>query len=79
MERKLTCLKSSRERLAELLLMLRLASRIIRVARDEGVELIHAHSPCLNGLPALWAGRRLGLPVETKTVKRERKGAQQTL
>jgi PEP-CTERM/exosortase A-associated glycosyltransferase len=47
----------------ELLLMLRLASRIIRVARTEGTELIHAHSPSLNGLPALWAGRRLGLPV----------------
>ena len=47
----------------ELLLMLCLASRIIRVARAEGTELIHAHSPSLNGLPALWAGRRLGLPV----------------
>ena len=47
----------------ELRLMLRLASRIIRVARAEGAELIHAHSPSLNGLPALWAGRRLGLPV----------------
>ena len=47
----------------ELLLMLGLASRIIRVARAEGTELIHAHSPSLNGLPAFWAGRRLGLPV----------------
>jgi PEP-CTERM/exosortase A-associated glycosyltransferase len=47
----------------ELRLMLRLASRIIRVARAEGADVIHAHSPSLNGLPALWAGRRLGLPV----------------
>jgi PEP-CTERM/exosortase A-associated glycosyltransferase len=47
----------------ELRLMVRLASRIMRVARAEGSELIHAHSPSLNGLPALWAGRRLGLPV----------------
>ena len=47
----------------ELRLMLRLASRITRVARAEGAEVIHAHSPCLNGLPALWAGRRLGLRV----------------
>ncbi|PYM54332.1 MAG: glycosyltransferase, exosortase A system-associated [Candidatus Rokuibacteriota bacterium] len=47
----------------ELLLMARMAARIIRVARAEGVDLIHAHSPSLNGLPALWAGRRLGLPV----------------
>jgi len=47
----------------EMRLMLRLASRIIRVARAESTELIHAHSPSLNGLPAVWAGRRLGLPV----------------
>ena len=47
----------------ELLLMGRLASRIIQVARSEKIEVIHAHSPSLNGLPALWAGRRLGLPV----------------
>jgi PEP-CTERM/exosortase A-associated glycosyltransferase len=47
----------------EVRLMIRLASRIIRVARAEHAELIHAHSPSLNGLPALWAGRRLGLPV----------------
>lgn len=37
--------------------------RIEQVARVEGVELIHAHSPSLNGLPAVAAGRRLGLPV----------------
>lgn len=47
----------------ELLLMRRLAARIMRVARAEGTELIHAHSPSLNGLSALWAGRRLGLSV----------------
>ena len=47
----------------ELRLMLRLASRIIRVARAERAQIIHAHSPSLNGLPALWAGRRLGVPV----------------
>ncbi|PYM45641.1 MAG: hypothetical protein DME16_16945 [Candidatus Rokuibacteriota bacterium] len=32
----------------ELLLMARMAARIIRVARAEGVDLIHAHSPSLN-------------------------------
>lgn len=47
----------------ELRLMIHFASRIIRVARAERIELIHAHSPSLNGLPAIWAGRRLGLPV----------------
>jgi glycogen synthase len=44
-------------------LMIRMARRIGAVARAENVDVIHAHSPLLNGLPALWAGRRLGLPV----------------
>jgi PEP-CTERM/exosortase A-associated glycosyltransferase len=47
----------------ELRLMVRLAARMAQVARAEGAEIIHAHSPSLNGLPALWVGRRLGLPV----------------
>jgi PEP-CTERM/exosortase A-associated glycosyltransferase len=45
------------------LLMARLARRIVEVARHERVNVLHAHSPVLNGLPALWAGRRLGIPV----------------
>jgi PEP-CTERM/exosortase A-associated glycosyltransferase len=49
--------------LQELMLMRRLAQRIGDVARIEKVSVIHAHSPLLNGLPALWAGRRLGVPV----------------
>lgn len=40
-----------------------LAQRIIAVARKESVDVIHAHSPCLNGLAALQAGRKIGLPV----------------
>ena len=40
-----------------------LKPRIVEIARREGVDLIHAHSPCLNGLAALQAGRELGLPV----------------
>jgi len=47
----------------ELQLMARTAARVAAVARAERAALIHAHSPVLNGLPALWAGRRLGLPV----------------
>ncbi len=43
--------------------MVQMAKRIIAVARAERVSVLHAHSPLLNGLPALWAGRRLGLPV----------------
>ena len=44
-------------------LMRRFAARIAEVARTEGASLLHAHSPVLNGLPALWVGRRLGIPV----------------
>lgn len=47
----------------EVWLMTRLARRIAEVARREGARILHAHSPLLNGLPALWVGRRLGLPV----------------
>ena len=47
----------------ELAQMARMAGRIAAVAREEKAAVIHAHSPVLNGLPALWAGRRLGLPV----------------
>jgi PEP-CTERM/exosortase A-associated glycosyltransferase len=49
--------------LRELLLMGKLARRIVEVARAERVGLIHAHSPLLDGLPAVWAARRLGLPA----------------
>ena len=47
----------------ELRQMLRMYRRICAVARREEVHVLHAHSPVLNGLPALLAGRRLGLPV----------------
>ncbi len=39
------------------------AARIAEVARAEKPDLIHAHSPVLNALPALWARRSLQLPV----------------
>lgn len=40
-----------------------LARRIEQVAAVEKPDLLHAHSPALNGLAALRAGRKLGLPV----------------
>jgi len=49
--------------LREIQLMIRLARRLAQVARAEGARVLHAHSPVLNGLPALWVGRRLGIPV----------------
>jgi len=39
------------------------ARQIGRVARAERPDIIHAHSPLLDALPAICAGRRLGIPV----------------
>lgn len=48
---------------SEVWLMHVLSRRILEVAKIEKPDIIHAHSPILNGIPALWAGRKLGLPV----------------
>jgi PEP-CTERM/exosortase A-associated glycosyltransferase len=48
---------------SEVRLMKLLGKRIKEVAKLEEPDLLHAHSPVLNVLPALWAGRRLGIPV----------------
>jgi len=37
--------------------------RICEVARQEKADIIHAHSPSLNGIPAWRAARKLGIPV----------------
>jgi len=47
----------------ELALMRALERRIVEVAREGRPDLIHAHSPALDGRAAVRAGRRLGLPV----------------
>ncbi|MCW5611002.1 MAG: glycosyltransferase, exosortase A system-associated [Rubrivivax sp.] len=39
------------------------AARIAEVVRDERPDLIHAHSPVLNALPALWVRLTQRLPV----------------
>lgn len=49
--------------LGEGLHMHRLYRRIISLRDEAAFDLIHAHSPALNGLPGLHAGRRMGLPV----------------
>ena len=41
--------------------MIHLRQRILEVARLERVDVIHAHSPILNGVPAWLAARQLGL------------------
>ena len=40
-----------------------LEDRILQVAEQERPDILHAHSPVLNGFPALKAGRRLKIPV----------------
>jgi PEP-CTERM/exosortase A-associated glycosyltransferase len=47
----------------ELHLMWQLAGRLLEVAKSIKPDVLHAHSPALNAIPALWVGRRLGLPV----------------
>jgi PEP-CTERM/exosortase A-associated glycosyltransferase len=47
----------------EVRLMKCLAKRIEQVAEIEKPDLLHAHSPVLNALPALWVGRKLGIPT----------------
>ncbi len=44
-------------------LMRQLENRLIAVARQVRPDLLHAHSPVLNALPALRVGRQLGIPV----------------
>jgi PEP-CTERM/exosortase A-associated glycosyltransferase len=47
----------------ELRLMQRTARRIEEIVRQHRPDVIHAHSPVLNAIPALRVGRRFGIPV----------------
>lgn len=47
----------------ELILMRQLEARLEAVARALGPDIIHAHSPVLNAIPAIKVARRLGIPV----------------
>ena len=49
--------------LKEIKLMHSLRKRIEEIIRIENPDIIHAHSPSLNGVPALKAGRKYGIPV----------------
>jgi PEP-CTERM/exosortase A-associated glycosyltransferase len=48
---------------AELELMRQLEQRLMDVAAQVKPQILHAHSPVLNAIPALRVGRRLGIPV----------------
>ncbi len=43
--------------------MYTLRRRLLEIVRDERPDILHAHSPVLNVLPAIEIGRRFGLPV----------------
>jgi PEP-CTERM/exosortase A-associated glycosyltransferase len=49
--------------LGEVALMKQTERRLLEVAQAVQPDLLHAHSPVLNALPALRVGRRLGIPV----------------
>jgi glycogen(starch) synthase len=40
-----------------------LEARILEVAAIEKPDVLHAHSPVLNAWPAIWAGKKLGIPA----------------
>ena len=48
---------------SELRIMITLAKRIHAITVREAPDLLHAHSPILNGIPALWISWRLGIPL----------------
>ena len=47
----------------EIALMRQLKARIEQIAREIRPDIIHAHSPVLNALPAIRVARRLNIPV----------------
>jgi len=49
--------------LGEVMLMRATAARIEEICQTEKPDILHAHSPVLNALPALRVARRLDLPV----------------
>lgn len=49
--------------LGEMALMRQVEKRLLEVAEAVKPDILHAHSPALNAIPALRVGKRLGLPV----------------
>ena len=55
--------ESSMPFVTEVKMMYRLYRRIMAVAKLLNPDLIHAHSPVLNAIPAIWAGKKLNIPI----------------
>ena len=49
--------------LGEIKIMWLLAQQLAVIAKQEKPNILHPHSPILNALPALWVGKRIGIPV----------------
>ncbi|MGS0759169.1 glycosyltransferase WbuB, partial [Roseateles sp. GG27B] len=49
--------------ISEMRLMRQLEDRLQTIVEQVKPQILHAHSPVLNALPALKVGRRLGIPV----------------
>ncbi len=48
---------------SSLLRMRGLAQHLSRLLKERRADVLHAHSPSLNGVPALWAARRIDVPL----------------
>ena len=48
---------------SQLAVVLGLARRLAQLIPELKPDILHAHSPSLNGAAAVWAGRRFGIPV----------------
>jgi PEP-CTERM/exosortase A-associated glycosyltransferase len=48
---------------AEIRLMAALGRRIREIVEVEKPDILHAHSPILNAIPALWTRRKKGIPI----------------
>ncbi|MEQ1656013.1 MAG: TIGR04063 family PEP-CTERM/XrtA system glycosyltransferase [Nitrospira sp.] len=55
--------RSSIPFLTEIRMMAALRTRLVELCVNERPDILHAHSPVLNGLPSLWVSRQLGLPL----------------
>jgi PEP-CTERM/exosortase A-associated glycosyltransferase len=49
--------------LSQLAIIDKLAARLLQVAKEVKPDILHAHSPALNGVAALRVGKKLGIPV----------------
>lgn len=54
---------TQRPGLSELALIKQVEQRLLEVAQAVKPNILHAHSPVLNAMPALRVGRKLGIPV----------------